>query len=304
MVAEAPSRTRCALVTGATGFVGSHLVRTLVREGWAVHILTRPASDLTALGPERTSVKVHRHDGSMQALTIAVDEAKPDLVFHLASLFISEHKPDDVGPLISANVLFSTQLLEAMALTQVRCLINTATAWQHYQDAPYSPVCLYAAAKQAFGAILQYYVEAHEFRVITLKLFDTYGPEDRRPKLFSLLERAVHTTEPLAMSAGEQHLDLVYIDDVVAAYLHAAKRLLHASYDGHETYAVSSDAPIALRDVIALYESVKKTRLNIAWGAKPYRKREPMHPWSGGIALPGWKSRVSLSEGIARLPEP
>jgi nucleoside-diphosphate-sugar epimerase len=303
MLPEALSRPRRALVTGATGFVGSHLVRTLVREGWVVHILVRPTSDLSALGPERDRVNVHRHDGSIQVLTTALDDSAPDVVFHLASLFISEHKPDHVKPLISANILFPTLLLEAMAMTQVRCLVNTGTAWQHYRDAPYSPVCLYAATKQAFEAVLQYYVETHKFRAITLKLFDTYGPEDHRPKLFSLLAKAAGATEPLAMSAGDQHLNLVYIDDVVAAYLSAAKRVVDASHDGHEIYAVSSNATVPLRDVVSVYERVTRTRLNIAWGAMPYRQREPMRPWSGGIALPGWSPRVSLSEGIARLAE-
>lgn len=293
-----------ALVTGATGFVGSHLVRALVHIGWEVHILVRPSSDLSALKAERASVKVHLHDGSMQGLTTILIEAAPDVVFHLASCFISEHKSDDVGTLIAANILFSAQLVESMAVARVRCLVNTGTAWQHFQDAPYSPVCLYAATKQAFEAIMQYYVEAYEFRVITLKLFDTYGPEDHRPKLFSLLMKAARSTEPLAMSAGEQYLDLVYIDDVIEAYMSAAKRLLQASYALHEIYAVSSNAPIPLRDVVELYERVKKTRLNIAWGAKSYRRREPMRPWSGGIALPGWKPRVPLNEGIAQLPEP
>ena len=288
-------------MTGATGFVGSHLARTLVDEGWVVHILARPASDLTALGPQRDIVKVHRYDGSLRVLTAALDDSAPDVVFHLASLFIAEHKPADVEPLISANVLFPAMLLEAMAKTGFCRVVNTGTAWQHYQDAPYSPVCLYAATKQAFEGVLQYYVEANKFRAITLKLFDTYGPEDRRPKLFSLLAKAARSTEPLAMSAGDQHLNLVYIDDVVSAYLSAAKRLVDESHDGHETYAVSSASTVRLRDVISVYEEVKGARLNIAWGAMPYRQREAMVPWSGGTTLPGWRPRVSLSEGIARL---
>jgi len=300
---EGSARPRRALVTGATGFVGSHLTRTLVHEGWVVHILARPTADLSALGLAQDRVTVHRYEGSVQALTATLDDSAPDVVFHLASLFISEHDPDDVEPLIAANILFPTLLLEAMSKTRARCLINTGTAWQHYQDAPYSPVCLYAATKQAFEGVLQYYVEAHKFRAITLKLFDTYGPEDRRPKLFSLLARAARSTQPLAMSAGDQHLDLVYIDDVVAAYLSAARRLVDELHGGHEVYAVSSGSTVRLRDVVSVYERVKRMHLNIAWGAMPYRQRETMVPWSGGISLPGWKPRVSLSEGIARLGE-
>ena len=300
MPSEAPSRARRALVTGATGFVGSHLVRTMVREGWGVHIVVRPTSDVSALGPERAGVKVHRHDGSRQVLTTALSEAAPDVVFHLASLFISEHKPDDVEPLISANILFPTLLLEAMAMTQVRCLVNTGTAWQHYRDAPYSPVCLYAATKQAFEAVLQYYVETHKFRAITLKLFDTYGPEDRRPKLFSLLAKAAGATEPLAMSAGDQQLDLVYIDDVVAALIAAGT----ASGVDRQTVNVGSGVETSINDLIATISAITGLRTDVL------HNRDA----NGGLArlvadlgkakqLLGYAPRTELATGLRKLLE-
>jgi len=291
---------RQALVTGATGFVGSHLAAALARRDWAVHVMVRPSSDRAALAS--VPCTVHHYDGSTASVVSAVKRAAPDVVFHLASLYLPQRDERDVERLIEANVLFGTQLLEAMALSGVRRLVNTGTSWQHFQGAPYSPVCLYAATKQAFEAILQYYVEAHSVRALTLKLSDTYGPGDRRQKLFALLAGAAGAAQPLAMSPGEQHIDLVHIDDVTAAYLAAAAGVTDAS-PGHAHYAVSSGAPMLLRDVVALYEKTKAVRLNIAWGKRPYRAREPMQPWRGP-ALPGWQPRITLAEGIASLPDP
>lgn len=291
---------RVAMVTGATGFVGSHLARRLVREGWQVHILSRAGSRLPDK-PEFTQITNHVHDGSTEGMVRCIAEAKPDVVFHLASLFLSQHVTKDVEPLIVSNVLFGNQLLEAMKVNEVRYLINTGTSWQHYNNEKYNPVCLYAATKQAFEALLQYYVESGSIKVTTLELFDTYGPDDPRPKLLHLLEKIAISGEALAMSPGEQMLDIVYIDDVIEAFLLAAKRLQSADSAIEEKYAVSSGKPVTLKDVVASFEEVTGKKLSIQWGGRPYREREVMLPWSLGNKLPGWVAEVSFEEGLRRM---
>lgn len=291
---------RRALVTGATGFIGSHLVRRLVLEGWQVHIVVRHESMLCQLKEAQGRVLTHQYDGTTERMIAIMREVQPDMVFHLASLFIAEHNPQDVAPLILSNLLMGTQLLEAMKQVSIKCLVNTGTAWQHYEDRDYSPVCLYAATKQAFEAVLQYYNEAVGIRSVTLKLFDTYGPEDSRPKLFHLLAKVLKEQMPLAMSPGEQYVDFVYIDDVVNAFMVAANRLHISPEPRSEIYAVSSGEPIKLKELVALYGKFAGTTLPIQWGGRPYRLREVMMPWKLGGVLPGWHPQVGLAEGISR----
>ena len=288
---------RTALVTGATGFVGSHLALRLVRDGWQVHILSRAGSHLLDT-PEFTQVTNHVHDGSTEGMVSCVAQAKPDVVFHLASLFLSQHATKDVEPLMTSNVLFGNQLLEAMKINGVTSIINTGTSWQHYNNEDYNPVCLYAATKQAFEALLEYYVQACGFKAITLKLFDTYGPDDPRPKLFHLLNKVATSGEPLDMSAGEQLIDLVHIDDVVEAYVIAAERLLAGAVLQHEHYAVSTGRPIPLKVLVELYAEVTGKNIEVNWGARPYRYREVMVPWNLGLIIPGWSPKISFKEGM------
>ncbi|QOL49770.1 NAD(P)-dependent oxidoreductase [Massilia litorea] len=297
-VNEAPPRR--ALVTGASGYVGSHLARRLLAAGWKVHVLLRAGSSFPAPAPALT---VHRFEGATEDLVRIVQQAAPDVVFHLAAVFVAEHRPQDVAPLVQANLLFATQLAEAMRVAGVRKLVNTGTAWQHYGDRDYDPVNLYAATKQAFEAILAYYVNAHAFRVATLVLFDTYGPGDVRPKLMTALWRAARSGERLAMSSGRQLLDLVYVDDVVDAYIAAADALRTAA-PGQLHYRVSSGAPLRLTELVAAFEAVAGLPIAADWGARPDRPREMLLPWTGGAPPPGWQPRIALADGIRRSAPP
>lgn len=291
-----------AIITGATGFIGYHLASRLVADGWVVHAIVRPQSMTLPLMQLGQSVTIHRHYGSTAEMIDIVKEAKPDIVFHLASLFLAQHQPRDLAPMIQSNVTFGAQLLEAMAANGANRLINTGTSWQHYEGKDYSPVCLYAATKQAFEAVLAYYVETTPLQAITLKLFDTYGPHDDRPKLFQMLQKALREQKDLLMSPGEQLIDLVYIEDVVRAYLIAADRLLDGkAAQKCETFAVSSGNPRKLKDIVAAFENVTGKKLPIVWGGRPYRPREVMAPWDKGNTLPGWQPLMDLEAGMKKL---
>ena len=291
---------RRALLTGASGFVGAALTRRLLADGWDVHLVMREGSS-TARLPEQ-SVRLHLHylSGDTLQLIEVMRVAAPEVVFHLASLFLATHKPEDVERLIHSNLLFPTQLAEAMAACGVRNFVNTGTSWQHYEDQDYNPVCLYAATKQAFIALLRYFVECHGLRVVTLKLFDTYGIGDPRPKVLNLLKRAALEGRSLDMSPGDQLLDLVYIDDAIEAFIMAYERLADGrQQSAMEAYGVSSGKPLALRDIGVLYAQVSGKPLAIEWGRRPYRDREVMVPWRGYRTVPGWQPKIDLAKGLA-----
>ncbi|MGD9058437.1 MAG: NAD(P)-dependent oxidoreductase [Desulfobacterales bacterium] len=294
------------LVTGATGFVGSNLCRRLVRDGSEVHAITRPQSDVAQIEDVKNNLTIHVHDGSTAGMLKIIKTCRPKIVYHLASLFLAQHESEDIEALIKSNITFGVQLVEAMTIRRIPFLINTGTAWQHYRNEKYNPVCLYAATKQAFEILLKFYTETSPLRVITLKLFDTYGPFDPRAKLFSFLNQCKKQKQPISMSPGEQRLDLVHIDDVVEAFLIAAHRLEAGEVKSHEAYAVSSKKAVRLREIVELYERLSGIKLNIRWGGRPYRPREVMVPWNSGKRLPEWSPKIELEEGIqlvAQLPD-
>jgi nucleoside-diphosphate-sugar epimerase len=197
--------------------------------------------------------------------------------------------------------LLGTQLLEASLAVGVEIFVNAGTFWQHYNSQDYCPRCLYSATKQAFESILRFYSDARRVKAITLTLFDTYGPNDSRNKLFAQLRQAAKIGVPLKMSPGGQKLDLVFIDDVVEAFVQAERLLSTVSAPAHSVYGVSSGRHILLKDVVAQYRQITGLEVPVDWGARPYREREIMVPWVPTSFLPGWSPRVTLDEGIRRM---
>lgn len=288
--------SKVALITGATGFVGSHLTRSLVRDGWHVVALVRASSDVSL--PRDVEIVVM--PGSARDLAKDLRNLAPDVVWHLATCFRGTHRTEDIEDLVSANILLGTQLAEVLAGDPPPVLVNSSTAWQRDEQGAYRPAALYAATKQAMEDILFYYADRGSIRVADVKLFDTYGPDDGRGKLLSQLHRASVTGEELAMSPGEQLIDLLFIDDVVGA-LRAAAEAASAPW---QSWSSSSGCPRPLREVVALFESVTRRVVPIRWGALPYRGREMFAPWHAGEPVPGWMPRTTLEEGIRKTWSP
>lgn len=283
------------LITGVTGFIGGKLASRLLADGWTVHALVRPGSDLASI----PDVQVHVHDGSMAGLADILARAEPDIVFHLASLYLGEHQPDQIEELVASNIRFPTQLAEAMTATGATRLINTGTAWQHFRTDGYNPVNLYAATKQACLDLLRFYHDARDLSCITLKLFDTYGAGDKRRKIVQLLLDAASTGATLQMSPGEQILDLIHVDDVTEAFVAAAERLLAAEDKVNEEYLLSGER-FTLKELAGEVEASTARSISVEFGARPYRAREVMLPVepSPATRLPGWSPKRRLRDCI------
>ena len=262
----------------------------MVEAGWEVAAIVRPSSERTVLEREvRERMEFHVYEGG--TLVDIVREAKPTVVCHLASLYLAAHESEDVVALVTSNILFGTELLEAMAKNEVRRFVHAGTSWQHYRGAHYSPVNLYAATKEAFEMMMRYYEETAGLHAVTLKLFDTYGEGDTRRKILALLQEAAATGKELALSPGEQKLDLVHVDDVAEAFRLAAEYLAADRADIRGEFAVSAGKALTLREIAARVEELLGKKIPVRWGARPYREREVMEPWSTGRLLPGWQRR-------------
>lgn len=293
------------LLTGGTGFVGSRLARRLLADGFSVTVLAQPESrlDQLRLVGVADDVQVARSGPTYDELPGIVARAQPDVVIHVASVSRGGESAPELVRMIHANVVFPTLLLAAMRAAGVRRFVNTGTSWQTAEGDAYSPFNIYAGTKQAAEDMLACFCPAGgdgAMSAITLRLFDTYGPHDERRKIVDLIIGATEQGSDLAMSPGEQVIDLVHVEDVAAAFCVAARRLLDDAVAGHEVYGVSGER-VTLRELAARIGAVMRQAPPIQWGGRPYRPREVMRPWAGFARLPGWAPRIGLDAGLREV---
>lgn len=246
---------------------------------------------------EIEGAKLHFYRGHGQEVLNAVEKSRAEVVYHFASLFLAEHKFEQIADLFDSNLKFPTQLLEAMIENKCLNLVTAGTAWQNYNGKKGTAANLYAATKEALEVILKYYADARGLKAVVLKLNDTYGPGDPRRKLLSILREAATKKEPLGLSPGEQKIDLLHVTDVVNAFKVAGLRVAK-NPAGVEEFYLRSGRLISIKELVQIFNKSTGKTITARWGERPYRTREVMVPWPEGEVLPGWKPEVSLESGI------
>ena len=289
------------VMTGATGYIGSHVLKYLLSKGWKIHVIADPKFGYANIEDVLSQVDVFEYDGNILSLCDYFQKVKPDVVFHLAAAVITNYKPEQVPVLIQSNIQLGAEILEAMKSSETKLFVSTGSYWQNYNSDTYNPVDLYAATKEAFEKIVQFYVDAYGLRHVNLRLFDVYGEDDKRPKLWNALRDIAGTDKHIAVSPGEQLLDLIHISDVCTAYEAAYLALIEDTSIMNEVYGVRTGVTHSLREAIIVLENALCKKINVDFGAKPYKEREVMIPCSEYCFLPNWKAKVSLHDGFERF---
>lgn len=281
-------------VTGATGYIGTHLTPILSREH-EVYAIVRTTSDTTEI-QDYVKAIVYTKESIYGLLA----EARPDVLIHLAGVFYGEHTPDNIANLLESNLVFSATVFDAAVRAGCNKIINTGTYWQQYSGEDYNPVNLYAATKQAAEDILLYYVKAKGCSAVSLQIFDSYGPNDHRQKILNIIKN-LDDGARIDMSGGRQKMYYCHIEDLVNGYICALDLVSKMESGTYGKYALRDEKPVALRTLIEDFLRIHGKSLDINWGARAYRDREIMDPSGIGTILPGWKPKYGWEHGVKTL---
>jgi nucleoside-diphosphate-sugar epimerase len=148
---------------------------------------------------------------------------------------------------------------------------------------------------------LKYYTESGIIKNITLSLYDTYGPNDNRPKFINLVIDALDKDVPFNMSPGNQEIRYVYIDDVVNAYCIALDLLMGNKIDKSETFSISGNESMSLNELVEYVSNTVGKKIETNPGFYNYRDREIMKCIPKFNKIPNWEAKVKLSEGIKQI---
>jgi UDP-glucose 4-epimerase len=301
-----------ALVTGATGFIGSVLVKRLLAEGVQVACLIRsrhraPGALVSLAGARVIEISSFQ----VAELKAKLAGSSAETVFHLASYGVQQ-QARDTSQLLEGNVALLCNLLEATSEWPLRRFLHAGSCSEYglpaQKGTPISesqvlrPTSMYGAAKAAsfeFGNALALQLETP---FVALRLFGVFGSHEAPQRLAPYLIQRLKHDQPVDLTPGEQVRDFLYEDDVTDAFLAAASAEALQLY---EAYNVCSGHATSVRDFgETVADALGKPRQLLHWGERPYRPDEPM--WQVGdnrrfAAAASWSPRFSVQDGIRRM---
>ena len=278
-----------ALLTGALGFVGGELARSLIAEGRDVTLLVREGKQREA----KTKFSDAREIVTLEDLVKSPQARVFGTIFHLATFYTYRNTIEDIPNLIDGNITLPTTLADIAANWGSKVsFVNVSTFMQHFQGAAYSPTCLYAATKKSTEEILNYYNNAFEgFTTAHLVFPHIYGESDTRLKLLNLLIQAAKTQSSLSLASGRQLLDLVHVSDAVTA-------LKYAESLGTGRWSIGNEINYSVRQLTDLIQEISGVRLDINFDEKKDRRFDTFEIWPTADRLPGWTKKVDLEGWI------
>jgi len=288
-------------LTGATGFIGGNLLEFLLNKEVNLILVLRNKSAEAKIKKEYLiKTKTCFYENNLDNLITFFNNEKPDVIIHLASLFLSNHTKNNISDLLKSNIKFGVDLLEAAKMENVPHFINTSTSWEHYNDEDYDPVNLYAATKKAFESILIFYVKSYNINAITLKLFDTYGLNDNRNKLINFLIKNIGNENEIKLTPGDQKISLVHVNDVCEAYYQTLNLIKKSKLD-HKVYYLDANEHFSIKEIVEVIENVLNVKLKINWGGIPYSNRQVMNVYSAKERLPNWEPKEKFMHGLKKI---
>jgi CDP-paratose synthetase len=282
------------LLTGATGFLGSHLLEALLKEGYAVVILKRSTSNTWRI--QHLLEQVKTYDVDFQPLEDAFKEQRINAVIHTACQY--GRNGESIHQMVESNLMFGLKLLDAATFFNTGTFFNTDTLLQKHLNA-------YTLSKKQFVEWLRQ--QSEKIQVVNLRLEHMYGPKDDKTKFVPwVIDQLEQQVAEIKLTKGEQERDFVYIDDVVSAYLLTLEK--SGQMERFTEFDVGTGRLTTVRNFVealkSAYESkYGKSHTVLNFGALPYRVGEMMTITVDNTLLTdlGWAANISMPEGVAEI---
>ena len=281
------------LITGATGFLGNHLARALVRQGHDVVALTRPTSNVTRLKELGVRIVSCAPDAIEE---LAGELTGLDAIVHAATCY-GRHGESDTE-VIRANLLFPMRLFELACRQGISAFVNLDTCYNTW-PIRYKYLESYTLSKRQFAEWGALRAEARRVRFVNLQLQHPYGPGDTAGKFVPFVVAECLAGKDLKLTLGDQRKDFTHVADVMDAILLLLGKVGSLAA-GYHHFECGSGKAITVREFVETIHALTGSTAKLHFGALPYRDGEIMFSQADTARLRelGWAPRRSLREGI------
>lgn len=279
------------LVTGASGFIGSHLCRRLATLGAEVHAVSRDPQG------QQTGAQWWQCDlTDFKRVKDILASVRPDLVYHLASCVTGSRDLSMVLPILQANLVSAVNLMSAAAESGCRRIV-LAGSLEEPQGADPVPSSPYAAAKWAASGYARMFEALYAVQTISLRIAMVYGPgQADSSKLIPYVIRSLLQGEAPKLSSGRREVDWIYVDDVVDAMIACADI---ADTDCFSV-EIGSGSQVSIREVAERLCRLISPSMRPILGAVADRPQD--RSWIANVAPAreklGWQPRTALDDGL------
>ena len=256
------------LITGATGYIGSHLVDNLLKNNLNnIAVVTRDVVEAKSVFQDNV-IYISTDE---RTLKNAIYDFYPNIVIHLASYSTSSDSTSDIKKLIESNILFTSLLLDALSECKIELFINTGSFSEYYYNNEIvSPTYFYSATKTSASNIIDYYSKKNKFKLINAILYTVYGKKAKNKKIIDYAIESLNSTESVKMSDGKQVLDFIHLEDVVEFYTNIVYNF-HTLNIRQKDYFVGTGRGTSIRELVEILEDKTDKKSNIIWGANKSR---------------------------------
>ncbi len=290
------------LITGANGFIGSHLTRLLVKTNFQVYALVRPNSNLSRIQDILSQLELWQGDLlDNEQLSSYLDQIRPDICLHLAWYAVPGKylEARENLSMLNASLNLASKLAElgCQKFIGIGTCIEYDTALGYFSESsPTKPTNLYATTKLALQQVLTEWGKTVEMEVAWIRLFYQYGPGEDIRRLIPMVICSLLQSKPAQLTRGEQIRDYLHVEDVAAAILAVAKSNLSGVVN------VGSGKPVTVAEMaLTVAKILGKTDL-LDLGAIPYRTGDPMFICANNqllLSQTDWSPKYTLEEGLA-----
>jgi nucleoside-diphosphate-sugar epimerase len=307
-----PFRNASVLVTGAGGFIGSHLVHRLVQEGATVHALTSRVSSVYPARLADLHGSITLEDGNLTdgaRLSAIAARAKPRFVFHLGAYAHSGTSWERVDECIQTNVQGTVNLLHAVAACDYERLVFVGTGEIYAEgelpfreDAPVRPTSPYAVSKLAAEHYCRVLCEGRSWPIVMARPFNNYGPAQSPDRIIPEVIVGALRGRDIMLTQGLQTREFNFVSDTVDGLLRAATT---AGAEG-EVFNFGCGEEISVRAVASLILELMGDPVRACFGALPDRPGQLPRMVADSTKARdwlGWSPKVGLREGLSRTIE-